>query len=221
MSAVKLIYFDGCPNSKHARALLLSSKIDFESVKQDELPDNHTYRTYSSPTILRDEDVIFGQKLEPGVSACSFERFDEDKIRKSLLGGPNQNSKKGLFASIGSLGSAFTVGLCPICVPAIGALLSSIGLGFLTKEAVLKPILIVFLVIALSGFLWSYLKEHRNIGPLFFGAIMGAALYVGRYVYIGPSINMILMYGGVAGIIGASIWNIYLRKNAPCSACKD
>ena len=219
MSAVKLIYFEGCPNSKHARAVLLSSQIDFEVIRQDDLPDEDHYRHYSSPTILRNGKIIFGERLEPNASACSAEKFDEELLKSKLLTIEGA-SKKGFFASIGSFGSALVVGLCPVCIPAIGALLSSIGLGFLINEKVLKPVLIIFLATALSGFLWSYLKEHKKIGPLLMGIIMGGALYIGRYIYIGPTLNLVLMYGGIAGILGASVWNIFLRKKVPCAACK-
>lgn len=128
--------------------------------------------------------------------------------------------EKGLFATIGGMGSAFTVGLCPICIPAIGAFLSSIGLGFLVNEAVLKPVLLIFLFITLFGLFWSYHKEHKNIYPLIVGSLMAVFLYVGRYIYFGGMINLILMYGGIAGIIGVSIWNWRLRKkNKNCPSC--
>lgn len=221
MSDVKLIYFEGCPNSKHARSALLTSQIDFDVIKQDDLKESDPYLQYSSPTILKNNEIIFGQEIGPNSSACSAEKFDENLIMQKLLGDGEKVAKKGLFASVGSFGSALTVGLCPVCIPAIGAFLSSIGLGFLTTETVLKPVLIVFLLFALFGFLWSYLKEHRNIGPLSAGMIMGVALYIGRYIYIGATLNLILMYGGIAGIVGVSIWNIYLRKARSCSACRS
>lgn len=221
MSAVKLIYFEGCPNSKHARAVLLSSGVEFDAIIQDTLPQDDPYKQYSSPTILKGDEVVFGSRLRKQSSACSFQKIDETEIRTKLVGGGTQSSKKGRMASIGSFGSALTVGLCPICIPAIGAFLSSIGLGFLTTETVLKPVLIVFITLALLGFLWSYLREHKNIGPLAVGVLMSIALYTGRYVYIGGTINFILMYGGIAGIVGVSIWNLFLRKRASCSSCRS
>lgn len=55
MSACKLIYFEGCPNSKHARTALLTSGVEFEVLKQDDLPESSPYKNYSSPTILREK----------------------------------------------------------------------------------------------------------------------------------------------------------------------
>lgn len=136
------------------------------------------------------------------------------------MSGKAGQSKKGRFAALGSFGSAITVGLCPICIPAIGAFLSSIGLGFLVKEEVLLPLLIVFLVVTLGGLTWSYLKEHKSVYPLAVGILMAVALYVGRYVYISGLVNSILMYGGIAGIISVSVWNLKLRKLVDCPACE-
>lgn len=219
MSACKLIYFEGCPNSKHARAILLTSGIDFEVLKQDELPESSPYKNYSSPTILRGEEIVFGHRISPGASACSAEKFDENEL-KAKLSGKQRLTKKGKLAALGSFGSAMTVGLCPICIPAIGAFLSSIGLGFLVQEAVLLPLLIVFLAVTLGGLTWSYLKEHKNVYPLLAGILMAVALYVGRYVYISGFINTILMYGGIAGIISVSVWNLKFRKSKDCPACE-
>lgn len=221
MSQVKLIYFEGCPNSKHAKAALLGSQVEFDAIKQDDLPKGDPHLGYSSPTIIKGDQIIFGQKLGPNTSACTAQQLDETKIREKLALIDVSQLKKGKLASIGSFGSALTVGLCPVCIPAIGAFLSSIGLGFLTSEAVLKPVLFVFLGIALFGFLWSYLKEHRNISPLILGIAMSAVLYIGRYVYVGSVLNLVLMYGGIVGIVSVSIWNIYLRKQALCSACRS
>lgn len=128
--------------------------------------------------------------------------------------------KKSWLATLGSLGSAITVGFCPVCIPAIGALLSAIGLGFLVNEAVLRPLLIAFILLAWFGYAWSFAKEHRVIYPLILGVFAGISLYVGRYVYLGGLLNAVLMYGGVIAMIGASVWNILLRKRgASCPNC--
>ena len=222
MNDMKLIYFEGCPNSEQAREVLLTFQCDFDVIKQDDLKEGDPYLQYSSPTILNGGEIIFGQKIDPNSSACSAEKIDEKLIKQKFLISRDKTAKKGLFASIGSFGAALTVGLCPVCIPAIGAFLSSIGLGFLTTEIVLKPVLFVFLFFALFGFLWSFLKEHRHIGPLLVGIIMGVTLYIGRYIYIGATLNLVLMYGGMAGIIGVSIWNIYLRKKMQsCFICRS
>lgn len=128
--------------------------------------------------------------------------------------------KSSIFSTLGPLGSAVTVGLCPVCIPAIGAFLSALGLGFMINETVLKPLLIALLLVNLGGLLWSYFKEHRNILPVVVGVLTGISLYVGRYVYFGVTANMVLIYGGILGIIGVSIWNLKLKKHSRCKTCE-
>lgn len=56
----KLIYFRGCPNAQITQTRLEQAGIEFEKICQDELPDNSPYRRYSSPTLLLDDEIVFG-----------------------------------------------------------------------------------------------------------------------------------------------------------------
>ena len=116
---------------------------------------------------------------------------------------------------IGTLGSTLGVGLCPICIPAIGSFLSAIGMGFLVNESVLKPIVLGFVVIYSFGLYWSYKKEHKNIYPFILGTFLGIILYASRYVFL----NFYIMYASILGVFITSIWNLKLKKNVKCTAC--
>ncbi len=218
MAEIKFIYFDGCPNADKTRSALKQLGIAFEEIRQDDLSENDPHKAYSSTTILKGKEIIFGCKTGEG-GGCSLQIPSAQELRHKLIPKKSTGRKTGVLSAFGSLGSALTVGLCPVCIPAIGAFLSSIGLGFLISESVLLPLLLLFLIITIGGLLWSYLKEHRNIWPLITGVAMGLALYLGRYVYFGAGINQVLMYGGIAGMILVSLWNLRLRKSAACSAC--
>lgn len=223
MEALKLIFFEGCPNAGKARKLLQQVGVTFEEVKQDLLPADHPYKGYASPTVLDKERIVFGAKTGNDSGGCSLDIPTASDLRKRL--GTSHSSlgirkpKATLLSSLGSIGSALTVGLCPICIPAIGAFLSSIGLGFLVQESVLQPLLFIFIGITLFGFLWSYLKEHKRIAPFLLGIVLSIGLYVGRYVYIGAIENTLIMWGSIIGIIAVSFWNMGLKKQASCSAC--
>jgi len=211
---IKFIYFEGCPNAGKVRKLLQKAGVDFSEILQDDLSPEHPLKNYSSPTILKGEKIILGSEITGQGGGCSLNIISIDRL-KSLLNIKDVEThkrKKGIMAIIGSMGSAITVGLCPLCIPAIGAFLSSVGLGFLVQEAVLKPLLITLLLLAWSGFYWSYRKEHGNIYPFLSGLFFGVSLYLGRYVYIGLTINQFLMYGGIAGLVLVSIWNLIIRK---------
>ncbi|MBI2520725.1 MAG: MerC family mercury resistance protein [Bdellovibrio sp.] len=216
MSAIKFIYFEGCPNAQKTKDLLQELTTDFDIIRQDDLTTDNPYRNYSSPTILRNGEIILGSAASGG--GCSLQLPNKNELRRRLnINVPNK--KIGILSTLGSLGSAVTVGFCPFCIPAIGAFLSAIGLGFLVQESVLKPLLFIFLFVTLAGLFWSYRKQHGRLAPFFLGIVTGSALYVGRYVYLGAAINQILMYGGIVGIIVVSFWNLKLKKKASCSAC--
>lgn len=228
MERVKLVYFQGCPEAKHARAALLTSGIDdFEVVIQDDLTGESPFKSYSSPTILKGDQIIYGSKLEQGASACSYQKIDNEQIRQRLMSrrpGEEKRAKKGaVLSAVGAIGSGLAVGLCPLCIPAIGAFLASLGLGFVGQESFLRPALLAMLAVTLAGFLWSYFKKHGNIFPFVFGFLASVAMYIGRYVYIGSNINFILMYGSIFALVAVAAWNLYLNKKgakvASCGAC--
>ena len=220
LAEVKFIYFEGCPNADKTRTALKTIGIDFDDVNQGDLPESSIFRSYASPTILQGNNVIFGCETGQGRGGCSLEVPSINELKDKLGFVVSSNKRSGFLSGIGSFGSVLTVGLCPVCIPAIGAFLASIGLGFIVQESVLRPVLFIFLAAAISGLLWSYLKEHRNVWPLIGGILMGITLYVGRYVYLGSVINQVLMYGGIAGIIAVCIWSLKLRKSASCPACE-
>ena len=124
--------------------------------------------------------------------------------------------KSKILNWVGSLGSALTVGFCSICIPAIGSFLSAIGMGFLVNEAVLKPIVLIFILISSFGFYWSYKREHKNIYPVILGVAFGIGIYLSRYVFM----NFYIMYISIVGLLGVSVWNLKLKKKIKCGACE-
>jgi hypothetical protein len=223
MASVKLVCFEGCPNAEKAKGLLRKIGVPFDEIRQDDLQALDRYRGYTSPTILNGDKIVIGSSTEGAAGGCSIDIPSAEELRTRLnigqLTSTNQKRRGTTLSLLGSVFSAVTVGLCPVCIPAIGAFLSAIGLGFLVQEAVLKPVLVIFLGIAVFGFLWSYLKEHRHVGPLVIGTIMAVVIYVSRYVYFGADVNTALMYGSIGGIIATSVWNIQLKKKMECCAC--
>lgn len=219
--AVKLIYFEGCPLAKDARAALLTAGIyDFEVIKQNELAADDPYHHYSSPSIVHGDRLILGSTTNS--HACTTDKIDSSIIARKINGDTasvkqSNLGKKGVFSSIGAFGSSLAIVLCPICIPAIGAFLSAIGLGFMVQEKVLEPILIVFLVIALLGLAWSSWKGHKKLGPLLLGLVMAVIMYIGRYVYFVP----LLMYGSIPGMLAATVWNFLLLKKGKCQHCQS
>ena len=93
---------------------------------------------------------------------------------------------------------------CPACWPAYAGLLSALGLGFVDYTPYLLPITIVFL--ALAVFSLGYRAKTRHGYALFFVGC-GAAIIVIISKFF-PS-SEVGTYTGIAGLIGASIWNVW------------
>lgn len=104
---------------------------------------------------------------------------------------------------IGIGGSLFSA-LCCLGFPALLSLLSAINLGFLINDAILLPLLGIFLVMTLWG-LYSGMRRHGQPWALLLGAISSVILFV--FLFINP----IIAYLGVVGLIVAGLLNIIFR----------
>ena len=58
MQRVSLIYTTGCRKYKTLKQVLLDAGLPFEEVQQDRLHEGCVCRTFTSPTILVDNDII-------------------------------------------------------------------------------------------------------------------------------------------------------------------
>ncbi|PYV33414.1 MAG: hypothetical protein DMG09_22410, partial [Acidobacteria bacterium] len=70
--------------------------------------------------------------------------------------------------------------------------------------------IIIFLLIGIAGVGFSTLS-HRRPGPLVFTLIGSAAVAIGRLFWSAPPV----LYAGVALLIGASLWNLWLKRPRP------
>lgn len=126
--------------------------------------------------------------------ATNERRHDEDPFWKRNLD------------KIGIGGSIFAV-LCCLGFPALLSILSTIGLGLIVNDAVLIPLLLVFLAVALFG-LYLGTRRHREPQTLILGGL-SALLVV--FVFTGIVPNIALAYVGIAGLVAASVLNVWLR----------
>jgi len=100
--------------------------------------------------------------------------------------------------------------LCCAGTPIIVGALAAVGLSFLRRDAVLWPIMLVSLAVALWGF-WRGWRLHRNLGPLMTGATGAISLASGVIVVHGPP-AMTMIYGGAVLLVLATCWNILARR---------
>ena len=125
----------------------------------------------------------------------------------------NQNRIKPVFwkrhlDKFGLGGSLFSA-LCCLGFPALLSLLSAIGLGFLINDAILLPLLGVFLLITIAG-LEMGRRRHDKPGALILGIISAVALAL----FIFPLYNGVLAGLSIVGLIAASILNVILQQRS-------
>jgi len=112
-----------------------------------------------------------------------------------------------------SLIAALPVLTCPLCWPLYAGVLSSMGLSFVNYTAYILPITAVMISISLFTLGWKA-KKRRGFAPLFLGIFASLVLMIGKFYLINNYIFAI----GAALLIGATVWNIYPKKN--CTSCK-
>jgi len=109
---------------------------------------------------------------------------------------------------VGVAGSIFAA-LCCLGFPALLSILGAIGLGFLINDAILLPLLVVFLVVTLGG---VYLGVRHHGSWLAF--VIGLISAVSVFIFIFLTFNKVLAAVGVAGLIVTSMLNVWLRMRA-------
>jgi len=116
----------------------------------------------------------------------------------------------GGIASV--LSSAAATIVCPACIPVVGALLSSAGLGFALSTDFMRRLLIALLAISLGSLAWAA-RRHRRWWVLALGAVGAVGIYLGRHVWFSAP----LMWTGAATLIGASLLNFRVKRT--CCGC--
>jgi mercuric ion transport protein len=107
---------------------------------------------------------------------------------------------------VGVVGSILAA-LCCLGVPAVLSISSAIGLGFLINDAVLLPLLVVFLIVTLVG-LYLGVRHHGSWLAFVIGLISAGSVFI----FIVVAFNKLLASMSVAGLVIASVLNVLLRQ---------
>lgn len=98
-----------------------------------------------------------------------------------------------------------------LCCIGVGGLIAPSVSEFLINNKFLMPFLFVSLTASVTGLLFSYLR-HKNILPFLISVISSAIIVVFSFVVH----VQILLYVGIAGLIGASVYNMSYSKKCVC-----
>ena len=229
MTDIKFVYFEGCPEAKNVRAALLLAGINgFKVIIQDTLPKGDPYLKFSSPSVLLEDELIYGIRTDGELASCTFDSInfvDEKSLVerfKQLKTAPAQGNVKRNYSSFLGAGlSTLLVLKCPACIPGVMTFFSAVGLSFVITPVVMKSVLISLLLLTLTGLLFSYIKFHKNIYPFILGLGFSVTLYIGRFHYYGIEINQYITYGAIVGLVGISLWDIRLKLVKKCPVCTN
>jgi mercuric ion transport protein len=106
--------------------------------------------------------------------------------------------------------AAIVAALCCAGTPLIVGALSAVGLSFLRKDAILWPVMLVSLAVALWGF-WRGYRRSGKVSPLALGIVGAVSLACGVIVVHGPP-AMQMIYGGAVALVVATLWNIRVSR---------
>lgn len=246
MARVVLLYDRDCPNVGAARSNLLRAFVEarvparWDEVDRAASDTPAAWRGYGSPAVLVDGHDVAGLDPSGGDATCrlyldrgarhrappvamiaSALARDLRAGRPSAPSGTEAGGRVGaLLAAAPGIGMALLPKVaCPACWPAYAGVLSSLGLGFLLDTRYLLPLTVAFVGVTLGSLGWRA-RRRRGLGPLVLGAVAAVALLVGKFVYELDA----AMYGGVAALVVASLWNAWPSRAAPvtpgsCPSC--
>jgi mercuric ion transport protein len=115
-------------------------------------------------------------------------------------------SWKNHLDKLGVIGS-FVAALCCLGVPAVVSIVASIGLGFLINDAILLPLMVLFLLVTLIGLYLGY-RAHRRTWPLILGVVSSL---VALFFVFGYTVR-VMAYLAMASLALASILNVIARQ---------
>lgn len=104
----------------------------------------------------------------------------------------------------GPLGSVVAALCCLGLAPVLGAL-SAVGLGFLIHDAILIPLLALFLAVSVWGVRRDRAR-HSHAGPYLLSAFAAITTLAGLWI------SAAVVGAGLVALVAASLWNFHLVR---------
>lgn len=105
---------------------------------------------------------------------------------------------------------AVLAALCCAGTPIVVSVITAVGLGFLRNDAILWPLMLASLAIALWGF-WLGRRMHREPLPMLIAAAGSISMASGVIFVHGP-VARPMIYVGALMLLAATLWNARLRR---------
>lgn len=228
MKKLTLIYFAGCPNIEPAKVAIREAGFDFEEFDQDNLPDGHKFKDYSSPTILDGDKILYGSEVSGG--GCSVAKLDAEEIKKVIQSDTKSDSKLYKMTLAGGLFSSLLAATC--CVgPLVFALIGVGGAGF---SAALSDyswwfIGAAFLFFSISVIQMVRLERKNCVGGTFCGdpkkrkirrITVLTSLLIGGVLAASPFVLEIKANNANASASQGKIIKTYFVEGMTCGGCE-
>lgn len=84
MENILLIYFKECPNYSIIKNLLSDIGVKCQEIEQNNLSENDPLKLFTSPSILKNGKLIFGQKIDSAKGGCTLNLPDKFELVKRL-----------------------------------------------------------------------------------------------------------------------------------------
>jgi hypothetical protein len=137
-----------------------------------------------------------------------------NSIAAALRRGNNEARLSALLAALtGSL--AALLPSCPLCWPLYASAVGALGLGFFLNEEHMPFLAAVLLLMTLLPLAYKARARH-GYGPLLAGMLGSSAVLLGKFLVASD----VTLYGGLAALLAAHIWNIRRRDGKNCSRCE-
>ena len=81
---ITLIYFGACQNYKNVKNLLVHIGVAFNEINQDDLVNGHPFKLFTSPTILKNDYLIFGERIDSAGGGCSIRIPKREELEQKL-----------------------------------------------------------------------------------------------------------------------------------------
>lgn len=112
------------------------------------------------------------------------------------------DTERGMLTAVSGIGAWIVPAWgCPACLSAFAGTMSALGLGFVASKAVLTPLTVAFLTIAVLA-LGFGARKRRVYGPLVLGTA-AAGMLIGSKFWDYPWIG----YVGLSALFAACVWN--------------
>ena len=212
-SEVELIYDPACPHVSAARSALLKAfaiagrRARWTEWRTDspEIPDRLCL--LGSPTILVHGRDVATAVANPTGPCCRLygDASSTAPTPDEIAGKLNTGTSTGMstIASAAAAVAAFLLpfGLCPACWPAHGAVLGSLGAGFLLETTYQAPIAIGLFALAIASHSFQARRSGRYVAllPAFAGASLALA---GKFILLKAAVQ----YAGLFVFVLSAVW---------------